>query len=213
MKNPLRAFREALGLSRSQLAAAIGKSQQSIEKYEAEAPADLIESLRNYAISIGRADVNDYLRTASSEMVSPDLPKIDLPTTPQSRVQSGEVTIQVPEADLPWVQKLLQVLHSRKSGLPIAAKNNLEEFEWAATTWDELHQVPERRPASPTAGTQAAAGRAGEVAPPVQSLAGGAGHSDADDQEAARDRARLAEIEADLKGHKKRKKGTARKTS
>ena len=137
MKNPLRAFREALGLSRNQLAAAIGKSPQTLEKYEAEAPADLVESLAAYARRINRSDAISLLipseqperamPDASKPMASPDSSTSTSGKIPRATVNS--VTIQgarqgearqivVTPGECKWIIRFLNILHHG----PVAAR-------------------------------------------------------------------------------------------
>ena len=137
MKNPLRAFREALGLSRNQLAAAIGKSPQTLEKYEAEAPADLVESLAAYARRINRSDAISLLippdqpERAMSEVSKPMASHVSSTGTsgksPRENVNSvtiqsahqGEVRqIVVTPGECRWIIRFLNILHHG----PVAAR-------------------------------------------------------------------------------------------
>lgn len=51
---------------------------------------------------------------------------------------------QIAEGDLPWVQKLLRVLHSPRESLRVAIQNNLNEFVWVAELHDELERQGQR---------------------------------------------------------------------
>jgi hypothetical protein len=55
----------------------------------------------------------------------------------ENQIKSGLVQVPVPEAHVPWVQRLLRILQSTREGLAKAIKLNLEEFEWAAERADE----------------------------------------------------------------------------
>lgn len=71
------------------------------------------------------------------------------------------LTAKATEADIPWLERLLQILHSRKPGLPTAVQNNLHEFAWADEAWSEL----EKRN-SPLVSPAAAGARERGAAPP-----------------------------------------------
>lgn len=105
MKNPLRAFREALGLSRNQLASAIGKSPQTLEKYEAEPPPEILHALKEYAASINRADAIALLDPNPAP--SPASPAV---------LQSPDLLSGLGNVDIWHVQQLVNILRDRPQG-------------------------------------------------------------------------------------------------
>jgi transcriptional regulator with XRE-family HTH domain len=125
LKNPLRAFREALGMSRNQLAGAVGKSPQTLEKYEAEAPADLIADLKRYAASVNRRDAIALLTQDApaplAHRTSAPTPAIPIPDYPDPSETYG-----IPRSD--WHRMLDQILDSQANHLVIAIVTNLLAF-------------------------------------------------------------------------------------
>jgi transcriptional regulator with XRE-family HTH domain len=67
--NRLRAFRNMLGISRADLARAVGRSAQILEKYEAELPPELAAALAAHARAVGRGDAAEFLGASDLQQV------------------------------------------------------------------------------------------------------------------------------------------------
>lgn len=69
--NPLRELRARLRISKAELARKVGKSEPTIEKYEAELPAELARSLGDLANNAGHQDLKHMFDLLSGQKISP----------------------------------------------------------------------------------------------------------------------------------------------
>jgi len=113
LKNPVRKFREALGVSRTQLAVAIGKSPQILEKYEAEPSAEIIQSLERYAASIGRPDAIPLL---DPEITAHQIAATTAAAPPADAIPFPGILSDLSDDDVWLVHQLVNILRDRPQG-------------------------------------------------------------------------------------------------
>lgn len=124
------------------------------------------------------------------------------------KLQSGLSQIAVPEADIPWIELLLRIRHSRKPGLPVALQNNLHEFAWADEAWEKLSE----REAPPVSAAAAGTGRRRDAPSELPAVIGAGGHRAGDEERTSNVGARLDALEKAKEASDHRAEPAPRKT-
>ena len=191
----LRELREALGLSRNQLAGAVGVSPQTLEKYEAEMPEALARKVAEYAASRGRPDLSErLLNHPNPDIVSKPEREIDCPhcksliqiigdATPKllksgrgisvppeqkwNKARTSDVQLPIPQSVQEWVEVATRAVTVRDSGWREMLDNILRQLRQVANVADREQERSRLSKRGGSPGTPKPRGHGGRPDRPV----------------------------------------------